>query len=70
MYAIRSYYAFIGYFLVGLAVFFDLGKYYNIWHALVYWNGTSVLFEVAWCVMLYLTVLGIENLPNVRNNFV
>ena len=61
--------AFIGYFLVGLAVFFDLGKYYNIWHALIYWNGTSVLFEVAWCVMLYLTVLGIENLPNVVEQF-
>ena len=61
--------AFIGYFLVGFAVFFDLGKYYNIWHALIYWNGTSVLFEVAWCVMLYLTVLGIENLPNVVEQF-
>ena len=61
--------AFIGYFLVGLAVFFDLGKYYNIWHALVYWNGTSVLFEVAWCVMLYLTVLGIENIPVVVEQF-
>jgi len=61
--------AFIGYFLVGLAVFFDLGKYYNIWHAMVYWNGTSVLFEVAWCVMLYLTVLAIENIPNVVEQF-
>jgi Ni/Fe-hydrogenase subunit HybB-like protein len=61
--------AFIGYFLVGFAVFFDLGKYYNIWHALVYWNGTSVLFEVAWCVMLYLTVLGIENIPAVVEQF-
>jgi len=61
--------AFIGYFLVALAVFFDLGKYYNIWHALVFWNGTSVLFEVAWCVMLYLTVLAIENVPNVVEQF-
>jgi Ni/Fe-hydrogenase subunit HybB-like protein len=61
--------AFIGYFLVGLAVFFDLGKYWNIWHALVYWNGTSVMFEVAWCVMLYLTVLGIENVPNVVEQY-
>jgi len=61
--------AFIGYFLVGFAVFFDLGKYYNIWHALVYWNGTSVLFEVAWCVMLYLSVLAIENIPNVVEQF-
>ena len=61
--------AFIGYFLVGLGVCFDLGKYYNIWHALVYWNGTSVLFEVAWCVMLYLSVLAVENLPNVIEEY-
>jgi len=61
--------AFIGYFLVGLGVFFDLGKYYNIWHALVYWNGTSVLFEVAWCVMLYLSVLAVENVPLVVEQF-
>ena len=61
--------AFIGYFLVGLGVTFDLGKYYNIWHALVFWNGTSVLFEVAWCVMLYLTVLAIENLPAVFEEY-
>jgi len=61
--------AFIGYFLVALAVCFDLGKYYNIWHALVFWNGTSVLFEVAWCVMLYLTVLAIENLPAVVEQY-
>lgn len=61
--------AFIGYFLVGLGVFFDLGKYYNIWHALIFWNGTSVLFEVAWCVMLYLSVLAVENVPNVVEQF-
>ena len=61
--------AFIGYFLVGTAVFFDLGKYYNIWHVFIYWNGTSVLFEVAWCVVLYLTVLAIENLPNVVEEY-
>ena len=61
--------AFIGYMLVAMAVMFDLGRWYYIWHAMVYWNGNSVLFEVAWCVMLYLNVLAIENLPNVIEQY-
>jgi len=61
--------AFIGYMLVAMAVAFDLGRWYYIWHALVYWNGNSVLFEVAWCVTLYLTVLGVENIPNVIEEY-
>lgn len=61
--------ALIGYMLVAMAVMFDLGRWYYIWHALVYWNGNSVLFEVAWCVMLYLNVLAIENLPNVIEQY-
>ena len=61
--------AFIGYLLVGMAVAFDLGRWYYIWHALIYWNGNSVLFEVAWCVMLYLTVLAVENVPNVVEEY-
>nr|NIQ97739.1 Ni/Fe-hydrogenase cytochrome b subunit [Desulfuromonadales bacterium]NIR33649.1 Ni/Fe-hydrogenase cytochrome b subunit [Desulfuromonadales bacterium]NIS43660.1 Ni/Fe-hydrogenase cytochrome b subunit [Desulfuromonadales bacterium] len=61
--------AFIGYLLVGMAVAFDLGRWYYIWHTLIYWNGNSVLFEVAWCVMLYLTVLAVENLPNVIEQY-
>jgi len=61
--------AFIGYMLVALAVAFDLGRWHYIWHTLVYWNGNSVLFEVAWCVTLYLTVLAVENLPNVIEEY-
>ncbi len=30
---------------------------------LVYWNPHSPLFEVGWCVMLYLTVLALEFFP-------
>jgi Ni/Fe-hydrogenase subunit HybB-like protein len=52
--------AFLGYALVAVALLFDLGKPYNIWHPLVMWNPHSVMFEVAWCVMLYLTVLALE----------
>ena len=52
--------AFLGYTLVVVALLFDLGRGYRIWHPLVMWNPRSVMFEVAWCVMLYSTVLSLE----------
>jgi Ni/Fe-hydrogenase subunit HybB-like protein len=52
--------AFLGYLLVVVALMFDLGRPWNIWHPLVLWNPRSVMFEVSWCVMLYLTVLALE----------
>jgi len=61
--------AFLGYGLVAVALLFDLGKSYNIWHPLVMWNPHSVMFEVAWCVMLYLTVLALEFSPVVFERF-
>ncbi|HZU29084.1 MAG TPA: Ni/Fe-hydrogenase cytochrome b subunit, partial [Bryobacteraceae bacterium] len=57
--------AFLGYQLVVLALLFDLGRPYNIWHPLIMWNPHSVMFEVAWCVTLYSTVLSLEFLPAV-----
>ena len=35
----------------------------RLWHPLVMWNPHSVMFEVAWCVTLYTTVLFLEFLP-------
>ena len=52
--------AFLGYLLVVVALLFDLGRGYRIWHPLVMWNPRSVMFEVAWCVTLYTTVLSLE----------
>jgi Ni/Fe-hydrogenase subunit HybB-like protein len=52
--------AFLGYLLVVVALLFDLGRPWNLWHPLIMWNPRSVLFEVAWCVMLYTTVLALE----------
>ena len=52
--------AFIGYLLVIGGLLFDLGHPWRLWHAIVYWNHHSVMFEVAWCVMLYTTVLAAE----------
>jgi Ni/Fe-hydrogenase subunit HybB-like protein len=57
--------AFLGYSFVILALMFDLGQPWRIWHALIFWNPHSVMFEVAWCVMLYTSVLALEFSPAV-----
>lgn len=62
--------AMLGYTFVAVSVMIDLGRYYFIWHPLIMWNGTSVLFEVGICVMIYLTVLYIEFLPIVAERFI
>jgi len=55
--------AFLGYVAVAVGLLFDLGLPWNIWHMIVFWNPRSPLFEVGWCVMLYLTVLALEFFP-------
>jgi len=55
--------AFLGYTLVILALLVDLGQPWYIWHAIIYWNIHSPLFEVAICVMAYTTVLALEFSP-------
>ncbi len=55
--------AFLGYLLVSAALTFDVGQPWRMWHPLVMWNPHSVMFEVAWCVMLYTGVLSIEFSP-------
>ncbi|HSB78571.1 MAG TPA: Ni/Fe-hydrogenase cytochrome b subunit [Candidatus Methylomirabilis sp.] len=55
--------AFLGYLFAILGLLFDLGQPQRIWHAMIMWNPRSVMFEVAWCVMLYTTVLALEFSP-------
>lgn len=55
--------AFLGYLLVIVGLLYDLGRPWAIWHAIIMWNPNSVMFEVAWCVMLYTTVLALEFSP-------
>jgi Ni/Fe-hydrogenase subunit HybB-like protein len=61
--------AFLGYLLVIVGLMFDLGRPFQIWHAIIMWNPHSVMFEVAWCVMLYTTVLALEFAPVVLERF-
>lgn len=61
--------AFLGYVLVSVALMFDLGRPYRIWHPLIMRNPHSVMFEVAYCVMLYTAVLSLEFAPIVLEHF-
>ena len=61
--------AFLGYVAVAISLLFDLGLPWNIWHMMVYWNPHSPLFEVGWCVMLYLAVLALEFFPVPAEDF-
>ncbi len=61
--------AFLGYLLVIMGLMVDLGRPWAIWHAIIMWNPHSVMFEVAWCVMLYTTVLALEFSPVVFERF-
>jgi Ni/Fe-hydrogenase subunit HybB-like protein len=55
--------SFLGYVLVVVALLYDLGRPDRLWHPMVMQNPHSVMFEVAWCVMLYSTVLALEFAP-------
>ncbi len=61
--------AFLGYILAICGLLADLGRPWAIWHAIIMWNPRSVMFEVAWCVMLYTTVLALEFSPVVFEKF-
>jgi len=55
---------FLGYFLVVVGLLFDLGRPWRLPYPIFVSQGTtSVMFEVALCVALYLTVLFIEFSP-------
>ena len=63
--------AMLGYTFVALGVMTDLGRFWAMWHVMLpsMWQPNSVLFEVAICVMTYLSVLYIEFLPSVCERF-
>ncbi len=64
--------ALLGYTFVAVGLAFDLGRWHAIWHPMLasMWQGNSVLFEVAICVMLYLNVLYLEFAPVVLERFI
>ena len=59
----------IGYSTFALTLIFELGWPWRIIHPIWMHNYHSILFEVAWCVILYLTILTLEFVPNVFERF-
>ena len=52
--------ALLCYSSVGLGLTVDIGIWWRIVFPVWHWQLHSVLFEVAWCIMLYLVVLSLE----------
>ena len=63
-----TYIGLIGYTMAVLCLLLDIGRPDRFWHALVYWNPHSLLWEVTMCVTLYLCVLALETLPIIARN--
>jgi len=53
----------IGYSMAMMMLFMDIGRPDRLWHALIYWNTHSPLWEVTMCITLYFTVLILEVIP-------
>jgi len=54
----------LGYSSFVVSLIFDLGLPWHL-HRIVNWQHHSVMFEIAWCVILYLSVLILEFSPAV-----
>ena len=54
---------FIGYTTALLTLVIDIGRPDRFWHPWVYWNVHSVLWEITWCITIYLTILMVEFAP-------
>lgn len=59
----------LGYLSSVMSLLIDLGHPERIVFPVIYWSPESPLFEVAWCVMLYLTVMLFEFSPAVFERF-
>jgi molybdopterin-containing oxidoreductase family membrane subunit len=54
---------FIGYTAALLTLVMDIGRPDRFWHPWVYWNVHSVLWEITWCITIYLLILMVEFAP-------
>lgn len=53
----------IGYTSALLTLLADIGRPDRFWHPLAYWNIHSVLWEITWCITVYLTIMLVEFAP-------
>jgi len=53
----------LGYGSFIVSLIFDLGLPWHIYMPIIHWQHHSVMFEIAWCVLLYFSVLIMEFTP-------
>lgn len=60
-----------GYTLAGVSILFDVGRYWQAYNLMLprYAHVSSVLFEVALCIVAYIVVLWIEFAPSFGESF-
>ncbi|MFA9406147.1 MAG: NrfD/PsrC family molybdoenzyme membrane anchor subunit [Anaerolineales bacterium] len=58
----------IGYTTALLTLVMDIGRPDRFWHPWVYWNVHSVLWEITWCITIYLTIMLIEFAPVIADH--
>ena len=56
---------FIGYTVALLSLVMDIGRPDRFYHPWIYWNVHSVLWEITWCITIYLLILVLEFAPMV-----
>ncbi len=54
---------FIGYSSALLTLIMDIGRPDRFWHPWIYWNIHSVLWEITWCITIYLAIMLVEFAP-------
>ena len=57
------YVGFIGYSAALLTLVMDIGRPDRFWHPWVFWNVHSVLWEITWCITIYLVIMILEFAP-------
>jgi menaquinone reductase, integral membrane subunit len=60
---IAVFLGFIGYTSALLILVMDIGRPDRFWHPWAYWNVHSVLWEITWCITIYLVIMLLEFLP-------
>ena len=58
---------FIGYTSALLTLVMDIGRPDRFWHPWAYWNIHSVLWEITWCITIYLVIMVLEFAPVVAD---
>lgn len=58
---------FIGYTAALLTLIMDIGRPDRFYHPWLYWNVHSVLWEITWCITLYLLIMVLEFAPVVTD---